>query len=154
MTDKDILLQFSQSLVPELQAVSGRFAESIESEVTNESLTISASPFIRTLIDGRGPTSSGAPKGDPTLQEIILDWIKSKNISPYPDKKGNVPTIEQLSWKISKSIHIHGTLLYQRGGGNNIFDAIITEARIQNLMNLLGKNYQSQIISIVKNDRS
>jgi hypothetical protein len=116
-------------------------------EVDDKTLTISASPYIGVLIDGRPPTSAGASTGSPTLQQIILSWIRTKGIAPRP-QKGKIPTLEQLSWAISKSIHIHGDLLYQHGGGNDIFDGIITTDRINNLLNLVGEKYFNEINSI------
>lgn len=148
MTDKEILQQFADKIVPELQAVSKGFAPSIEAVVDETSMTIYASPYIRTLIDGRGQTRSGARKGSPTLQQIILAWIERHSITPRANKSGTIPTKEQLSWAISKSIHRDGTVLYQRGGGNNIYDTIITQPRIDNLLNLFGQRYLTEIQSI------
>jgi len=113
-------------------------------------MTIYASPFISVLWNGRKPTSFGAKKGNPTLQNSILDWINKKGISGKANKDGNVPTSEQLSWAISKSIHLHGTKLYQQGGKQNIFDTILTSNRIDNLVSLIADKYYTQIISITK----
>lgn len=148
MTDAEILQQFADKIVPELQAVSKRFAPSIEAVVDDTSLTIYASPFIRTLIDGRGPTSTNAKKGSPTLQQIIRAWIDERSITPYARPNGTIPTLDQLSWAISKSIHKKGDLLYQRGGGNNIFESILTDSRIDNLLNLFGQKYLTEIQKI------
>ena len=147
-TNKEILQQFADVIVPEMKAVSKRFADSIEAEVTDTSLVITASPYIRTLIDGRGPTSAGAKRGNPTLQQIIRKWIDDKGITPRIDKSGRLPTKDQLSWAISKSIHLYGDRLYQRGGGNNIYDSIITPQRIDNLLSLLADQYYTIIKSI------
>ncbi len=147
-TDKEILQQFASEIVPELKAVSKRFAPSIESVIDETSVTIYASPYIRTLIDGRGPTRANAPKGNPTLQQIIRKWIDERSISPRPNAAGKIPTLDQLSWAISKSIHAHGDLLYQRGGGNNIFESILTDSRIDNLLNLFGQKYFIEIQKI------
>lgn len=147
-TDKEILQQFVETIVPELKSVSKRFANSIEAEVEDKILTVYASPFIGTLIDGRPPTSADATKGSPTLQQAILKWIGERGISARADTKGRIPTQEQLSWAISKSIHRDGDLLYQRGGGNNIFDKIITADRIDNLLNLIGTRYFNEINAI------
>jgi hypothetical protein len=147
-TDKEILKEFAEKLVPELKEVSGRFADSIEYELEEDVLTVYASPYISTLIDGRPPTSSNATKGNPTLQQIIRKWIDQKGIIPQASPSGKVPTLEQLSWAISKSIHMKGDLLYQRGGGNNIFDGIITETRMKNLLNLVGEKYFNEINTI------
>jgi len=150
LSNREIFQQFADKVIPELQKFSKRFANSIESEVTNNELKILASPFIRTLIDGRRPTSPTAPKGNPTLQQIIRDWIDEKSIVPKVDKNGNIPTKDQLSWAISKSIHVKGDLLYRRGGGNNIFDSILTPQRIEDLLTLLSNRFYTEVISIVK----
>jgi hypothetical protein len=146
--NKEILEQFAKDIVPELQAVSKGFAPSISYEVGDDYLIITASPYIRVLIDGRAPTREGAPKGSPTLQEAILAWIKRHSIVGRVGKDGKIPTDEQLSWAISKSIHLRGTRLYQQGGGNNIFDSIITSERINNLLNLLTERFIVEIKAI------
>ena len=150
-TNKEIFDQFTNTIVPELQKVSGSFfGKSIEVETTENSITIYASPFISVLWNGRRPTSMGAKTGNPTLQKSILDWINKKGITGKANKSGNVPTSEQLSWAISKSIHLYGTKLYQQGGKQNIFDTILTSNRIDNLLSLIADKYYTQIISIVK----
>ena len=146
-SDKELLKQFALIIVPELKKVSKRFAGSIEYKVDNNSLEITASPYINTLIDGRKPTGSGAVKGSPTLQQSIRAWIDERGITPKP-VNGKIPTLDQLSWAISKSIHRNGDLLYQRGGGNKIFDVIITEKRLDSLLNILGNKYFNEINSI------
>ena len=151
MTNEEIFKQFSETIIPELQKVSGRFASSITSDYSEDTLTISASPFIRVLIDGRRPTSAGARTGNPTLQQIIRKWIDEKGITPKAKANGIIPTKDQLSWAISKSIHVNGTLLWQRGGGNNIFDSILTSQRINNLLNLLANQYYVSTYNIVTN---
>ena len=54
--------------------------------------------------EGRPPTTMHRP---PALQPSILDWIRQKNIHPN-STNGKVPTDEQLSWAITKSIHKKG----------------------------------------------
>lgn len=152
MSNEEILTQFAKEIVPELQAVSKGFAPSISYTVTDNSLEITASPYIRVLIDGRAPTRQGAPKGNPTLQQAILSWINRHSITARANSQGKIPTPEQLSWMISKSIHLHGTRLYQQGGGNNIFDTIITQSRIDNLLNLLTNQFRVEIKAININD--
>lgn len=148
LSDKEILSQFAKDIIPELQAVSKGFAPTITYDVTETTLGITASPYIRVLIDGRRPTREGASKGNPTLQQVILSWINRHSIKGRVNSKGIAPTAEQLSWAISKSIHMHGTRLYQQGGGNNIFDTIITSSRIENLVNLLTEKYIVEIKAI------
>ena len=147
---KEIFQKFVDLVEPEIKQVSKRFAPSIESEVRDDSFTIYASPYIRVLIDGRKPTSPSAPKGSPTLQQILLEWIREKSIQP--DKP--TMTQEQLSWAISRSMHKKGDLLYQsiQNGGptNNIFDKILTTERENKLLSLISEFYFVQITSIVE----
>lgn len=149
-SSKEILQQFVDKIVPEIQSVTKRFAPSIEAKVTDTTATIYGSKYISTLIDGRAPTSSNAKKGNPTLQQILFEWAKEKGINPKPDAKGNIPTVEQMSWAMSISMHKKGDLLYQRGGGNNIFEDIITQQRIDNLLNLFEKKALNDVESLVK----
>ena len=150
-TNKEIFDQFTNRIVPELQKVAGSFfGKSIEVESNENSMTIYASPFISVLWNGRKPTSFGAKKGNPTLQKSILSWINNKGIGGKANKDGKIPTSEQLSWAISKSIHLNGTKLYQQGGKQNIFDTILTSNRIDNLLSLLADKYYMQIINITK----
>lgn len=154
--DREILEQFSEMLLPEIKAVSKRFAPSVESEVKETpfgfTFSILASEHIITLIDGRKPTSANAVPGRPNLQQILLEWAKAKGISPRPNEKGVIPTMESLSFAMAKSMHKKGDLLFQRGGGNDIFANIITKSRIDSLFSLLQENYFTTIESqIIKN---
>lgn len=143
---KEIFQRFIDEVEPQIKQVVGSFAPTIESEVKDYSFTIYASPYIRVLIDGRKPTREGAAKGNPTLQMVILDWIRRKSIQP---DKPNM-TQEGLSWAISKSIHKNGTLLYQRGGGNRIFDNILTVDKEEKLLSLISDFYFIQITTIAR----
>lgn len=147
-TTKEIFEQFAEKVVPELREVSGRFAESIRYEAKENSLVISGDQHIGVLVNGRPPTSSNPVIGPKSLQQIILEWIPTKNIVPRPDQNGRIPTVEQLSWAISKSIHMKGDLLYQRGGKNNRFDVILTEDRINSMLSLIGERYFATVNSI------
>jgi len=84
--------------------------------------------YIETLEKGRGPTSAGAPKGNPTLREAIEDWIARRSITVEGI------TSKSLAYIISKKIHEQGNKLYRavRGGQqpNNIFSGVITDERI------------------------
>lgn len=160
MTNREILEQFGNSLLPEIKAVSKRFAPSVESEVKgsdlNLTLEITASEHIITLIDGRKPTRSGAPAGNPNLQQILLEWIKNKGIAPRPNKNGIVPTLESLSFAMSKSMHLRGDLLWQeygsKGQSKDLFAPIINQNRIDSLFSMLQNNaYQKVTSDIIKN---
>ncbi|MES2397937.1 MAG: hypothetical protein V4549_18135 [Bacteroidota bacterium] len=149
---KPILEQFAEALKSDVKAVSKGFAPTIESIVTESSLSIVGSPYISVLINGRAPTKSGTKKGSPTLQEVIYSWIQKHGIEPRAKKEGDTMTQLSLSYAISNSIHRHGTLLYQRGGGNNIFDTIINKSRIDSFTNSIGAALTSSLSSEVLKD--
>ncbi len=147
MTDQEILQQFAETVVPELRKVAGKsFGASIDYETTSDSLEIYGSPFISVLVDGRRPTKSGV-RSNPSLKERIQFWIEEKGIQPKPDANGNIPSIESLAFMITRSIHKKGTLLFQRGGGNNIFDTVLTNDRLESLLSLFGEKYLNTIES-------
>jgi len=79
--------------------------------------------YIMTLEHGRGPTKEGATAGNPTLQESILEWIKSRGIQPTDI------TQESLAYLISRKIHQEGTQVYReytlKGKGTGILSDII-----------------------------
>jgi hypothetical protein len=98
---------------------SGRFERELEgvTETTGEytaTTSIKAAFYSRWLQDGRKPTSPGAPRGNPTLQEIILKWIDDKGLIPdlITYKSGRIQDMTDaklsLSWVISQKIHREG----------------------------------------------
>lgn len=151
-SDKDILDQFGRAVVPELQKVSGSFGPSIGYHIGQSALVIDGHPHIGVLIYGRGPTRSGVTKSDPTLKQQITAWIKRHNIQPQ-ERNGVTITQDTLAFLITRSIHENGTRLYQeikRGGKpRDPFGAIITEQRIDNLINLLSDSYEQRLSSDV-----
>ena len=69
----------------------------------------------------------------PALQPSILQWIKDKNIHANAGTNGKVPTDEQLSWAITKSIHKKGysgrpMLKKSLQDGKPIIDRIVQNA--------------------------
>lgn len=145
---KEIFDKFIREVEPEIKNKVGSFSSSVESEIRLDGFTIYASPYIRVLIDGRKPTRDGASRGNPTLQQVILDWIERHSIQP--NEIGM--TQESLSWAISKSIHKKGTKLYQQiqagGQQNRIFDDILTTQREDNLLSLISDVYYTQLTTI------
>lgn len=80
--------------------------------------------------EGRPPSTMHRP---PALQPSILQWIKDKNIHPTAGSNGKIPTEEQLSWAITKSIHKKGysgrpMLKKSLQDGKPIIDRIVRNA--------------------------
>lgn len=51
---------------------------------------------------------NGRKPGKYPPRSAILKWIDDKPIKPYPDKRGRIPTKEQLAYLISRKIFFEG----------------------------------------------
>ena len=146
MNTQEILKQYSDNLVTEIKEaipkVTGKTAESVAAHVYKDGFYIDANASLVTLIDGRRPTGEGAAEGDPKLYDIILEWIGNKGIVPDGDMSE-----ETLAFLITRSIHRHGTRLYQMGGGNNLFKEVINDSKIDLLVAMLAENKTIEVSS-------
>lgn len=79
---------------------------------------------IDAIIDGRKPTSAGAAKGSPTLQQKMLAYIQALRIRPNDPKMTSL----QLSYAFANHIHQHGFK-----GQGNIFKTVVNKRRFDAL---------------------
>lgn len=151
LTSKEILHQFGAVLLEDLRArvpkATGRTEQSIGADFNDNGFQIFVPVYFQALITGRKPTSSGASSGSETLQQRIYEWLRAKGVTPRPNKKGKVPTLESLSWAISKSIHQKGTLLYRLKSQATFLDGWWTEEKMTTLKSQLGESVKLQITS-------
>ena len=126
-TDEQIINELMERLIKgvkeSLPNVSGKTANSVKGSVDKNKLgfQITGGLQIGALVNGRKPTSAGAKKGSPTLQEMIYDWVKAKSIQPRESSMTQL----QLSWAISQSIHKNG---YK--GDTRLFDDVLNGTSI------------------------
>jgi hypothetical protein len=80
------------------------------------------------------------------LQEIILEWINVKGITP----KDASMTKEQLSWIFSRNIHMNGIKVPNQYNAGGVISNVITDAWIAELFRRIG----NQQLSIVRKDLS
>lgn len=66
------------------------------------SVKISLEDYWVYLENGRGPGKFPPPPA-------IRNWIEIKPVEPYPDARGRIPTVEQLTFLISRKIAQDGT---------------------------------------------
>jgi hypothetical protein len=117
-----------QNAVP---SATGKTAASLNIEFTKTGFIIRGGAQIGAIINGRKPTKQGAKKGNPTLRDEILEWIKAKSIQPRESSMSQ----ETLAFLISRSIHQNGTK-----GQGNIFKGVITASRFASLTQTLITN--------------
>lgn len=157
--DEEILDQWARDVLPQLQNISQSFGPSIRYGIGSDALLIDGHPHIGVLMYGRGPTTSGVTAANPPLKELILEWVKRKNIMPRENTHGTPMSQESLAFLITQSIHRNGTRLYQeikRGASpRDVFGEVITKDRLDNLLKLLSDEYEARIVSdLLKNLRS
>ena len=140
MSDKEILMQFGEALIQDIRRimprVSGATAEGLIPEATETTLTIFAPNYIGALEYGRKPTGKGG-----------------KPVVPRPGLNGKIPTLSQLAYMITRSIHQRGTRAYieykSSGRGTGILSSVITEKRINSLANVFTEKYFATFTSEV-----
>ena len=151
-TNKQIIEQFLTTLANEVKqkaiaadmVATGKTIESIEVVMADDGGKIIAAKYIGVLEDGRRPTRSGAPKGNPTLRENIEAWITARNITPKDNMK-----VKTLAFLIARKIHREGNALYRAGGKSGILSTTFTQARIDAFAEVFSEKYQSVISSEV-----
>ena len=106
--EQNTVKTFGAALVKSMQqalpSATGSTAASIRLEVSDTGFIIYGAEHIDNIFYGRKPTSAGAKKGKPTVQQMIYEWIKARSITPKESSMSQL----SLSWAISKSIHKNG----------------------------------------------
>lgn len=150
--DINILKQFGEVLLTDVKSVipivTGKTAEQTELKSNEVRIQILVAPYIKSLIDGRKPTREGAKSSGESLYSKILEWVKAKGIQPREQSMSQ----KSLAYVITRSIHLNGTKLFQEGGGNRIFDTVLTTARINSLASLIAESKQKDIGTLIDNE--
>ena len=100
---------------------SGRTAQALRSEATDDELTVLGPAHLQTLLTGRGPTTgSGTSSGDP-LHTILEQWAQDKGII----LSGGM-TYRQFGFAAARKIHNEGTALYRLQQPSGLLDKVLT----------------------------
>lgn len=166
---EDLLTEFGKQLVIDTQkslkskqrdsSLNSRLSTSIKPQTTYESgkivFKLTMNDYWDAVNSGRDPTSKG---GDGALRRNLIRWIKTRKlkveISKRKEEKAKTlknkkvkksykkqtyeTAVENLAFVIARKIHKEG---YE---GNNFFDEVINDGRIEKL--------QSEITELVKDD--
>ena len=85
---------------------SGELDQSLEKivEIGEDSFSvkISMADYWYYVENGRGPGKFPPPPA-------IRKWVEIKPVTPYPDSQGRIPTVDQLTFLISRKISREGT---------------------------------------------
>jgi hypothetical protein len=103
----ELVKKFQEALAT--RSATGRTAESIYYETTENTLDVRGPRYLGALEYGRKPTNPNATAGSPTLFEMIKEWALAKGVVSSAEKGSEGLGIV---WAITKKIHKKGTLLY------------------------------------------
>lgn len=110
---------------------SGRWIDSLESVASKNNIKLIGEHYTDQLVYGRRP-------GRMPPVKAIEQWIKDKGIVR------NIP-ITSLAWAIAKKIQREGTNYFQQGG-TDLISSVITEKRIQSIINKIGNEVLLDIV--------
>lgn len=125
-------------------SASGRLANSLRFEITENQLIIWGEDYIYFSIYGRSPTTKA---GSGTVKDKIKQWIKDKGIQS--DISEN-----QLAYLISRKIHREGNSIYLFSGKKNtgLLDNVITNEMVKEFNDKFTKQIESDIAEEFKKD--
>jgi hypothetical protein len=107
----------------------GKTLSSLEILETPTGYQLQADSSICFLEHGRGPTTvpKGNP-GNPTLAQVIADWIDEKGLSLNP-------------YAVANAIHKNGTKLYRAGGNSGILSVPLNLDTLDEVFNNISAEY-------------
>ena len=148
MTTEQIFQQEFDKLMADIGAeyerlgmrASGDFKEGLEVQVTPESGKLLGLPYALQLDEGRKPTSSG---GDGELLRRITKWVVDKGV--VNNIRDNI-SVSSLVFLITRKIHREGWKR-QGFGGVNLVSNIVTDKRMQDIIDKIGQNMTLSFVS-------
>ena len=120
---------------------SGQWGDSLETTTTNTNAKIMGEDYTNQLVNGRRP-GSFPPVAD------IKKWIIDKGIAN--NIKGNI-SISSLAFLIARKIAREGTKYFQQGG-TDLVSAVVTEQRMQSIINKVGEAITLEFITRIENE--
>lgn len=124
---------------------SGKTAQSIHYEITENEVRLYGAKHIFALEFGRGPTLGGGT-GE-SLRDRIRVWIDDKGIEPTPGPNGKTPSKDSLAFLIARKIHNTGTELFKKGGNSGILSDVINEDTLQGFYDALFYEFEAIVTS-------
>lgn len=140
--------EYQDNLIRSDRVASGDLLNTVEYEVKDKKGTYTVSLRLQDYwkwVEGGRPPTQGGGNGD--LREAILKWIEVKPVLPRPDKKGKLPTPQQLAYLISRKIHREGYEGTQdlRKAQDSVWDRFVYE-----IYEAIDKDWDSALIKIFK----
>ena len=119
---------------------SGRWAESLSAETTENSAKLYAADYTHNLENGRNP-------GKQPPSEAIEQWIKDKGIAARLE---NGMSVSSLAFLIARKIGREGWNR-QQYGGTQLVSSVITPQRMQHIIDRAGEAHLNNILTELTN---
>ena len=121
---------------------SGQFAEGLEAVYESSAFRYKGTIKGFTYLAGRGKTVNGN-KGEPTVQQQILKWLKVRGIKPLEEKM----SLNSLAFLIARKIHKQGT---DKSLWLKIYEKVITPERIDRIIRRVSELNVNMIVNHVR----
>lgn len=144
-----IVIDIKQRMEATGAIATGDTVNSLHYEATATGFVIYGGKAFEWIERGRGPTKPGSGQtGEESMREKLERWIKAKGIET--DDKG----AKRMSYALARKIHEEGTQLHKKGVRREIYTAVITRDRLEDLKKQLGgfvlKEVKSEFIQAFK----
>ena len=139
-----LVVKFRASIEP--VKASGRTAASIHAVATDTTLEVLAHRSIGALEYGRKPTSSGAPKGNPSLFEAIKEWALIRGIISNINDRKELGIV----YAITKKIHNEGWKSKLNAPLQGVADGLNYDVLLREIVAHQVTVYESAIIKELK----
>lgn len=131
----DIIKVYEQSG----RKASGQFEEGLEAVYEPNKATIKGFTYLA----GRGRTKSKGKPGEPTVQQQILKWLKTRGIKPFEKKM----SLNSLAFLIARKIHEEGT---NRSEWLRVYEQVITPERIDSIIRRISELNVNRIVTEIR----
>jgi hypothetical protein len=118
---------------------SGQFEEGLEVVYEPNKATIKGFVYLA----GRGKTKKKGKAGEPTVQQQILKWLKTRGIRPIEEGM----KLKSLAYLIARKIHKEGT---NRSEWLKIYEQVITAERIDSIIKRVSDLNVNRLITQIK----
>jgi hypothetical protein len=118
------------------------------------SLDITGGEGWKFLEQGRGVTRN---EGDGELLPKIKRWMIARGIKPTIKSKSKrvkggrrnaeKKAFDSLAFAITRTIHKEGTLLHRQGKRRDIYSSVVTDRRINQIINKIASTSEAEILS-------
>lgn len=130
----DIMVnEIKQRLYSDGNVASGDTIRSVKDNSTRTSINIEYDETLQAISDGLNPRiPRGGGSGRDEFVENIMDWMRSKNITPQVQQGNMDRRMRSSAWLITRAIRNRGTIKGKNYKGTDVLDLISPDSKIMN----------------------